>query len=148
MHALTGAFIAYEIPNPFLALPLAFFSHFAVDLLPHWNPDIFHQKKKLGYISQKIFLFIVFDSLVGLIFGSYLAYKALPNIERGVFVLAGAFLAVLPDLAEAPFYFLGIKNKLIGRLIKFQGSHQWKAAFWPGIILQFGYALLLLSLVR
>lgn len=36
-HVTTGALIGAIITNPFLALPLAFASHFALDSLPHWD---------------------------------------------------------------------------------------------------------------
>ena len=39
-HTIVGATIAAKIGSPWLALPLAFLSHFAADLLPHWNPQI------------------------------------------------------------------------------------------------------------
>src|SRR5690242_2115662 len=37
-HALSGAVIALAVKNPVLAIPLAFVSHFVLDLLPHYNP--------------------------------------------------------------------------------------------------------------
>lgn len=149
-HALTGATIAAQIPNPAISLPLAFLSHFAVDLLPHWNPDLKQKKKKEGlfYLPTPTIIFILLDSLLGLALGLYIALKALPEINRALLALAGAFLAVLPDLAEAPYLFLNLKSKLVNRLITFQKSHQWKVAFLPGIIIQALYATLLLLLNR
>ncbi len=142
-HALTGAVIAYKIGNPLLALPLALLSHFLTDLLPHWNPEIYQEKKKRGSLSLKTTAFIVLDCLIGLFLGSFLAFKALET-KKAVLVLAGSLLAILPDLAEAPFYFLGIKNKYLNRLLKFQGNHQWKASFWPGMIFQLWWVAFLL----
>lgn len=37
-HSLTGAVIALALKNPFLAIPVAFLSHFALDVIPHYNP--------------------------------------------------------------------------------------------------------------
>ncbi len=148
-HALTGATIAYLIPHPAVALPLAFASHFVVDLLPHWNPNLGMKRKKQGlfYLPTKTIFFIVIDCLVGLFLGLWLASRVLPNLNRAVLVVLGAFFAVLPDLAEAPYLFLGIKNRWTKKLFVFQKSHQFKASFWPGMLFQAILALVLLRLV-
>ena len=39
-HVAVGAAIAASIPNPLIAIPLAFASHFALELVPHWNPHL------------------------------------------------------------------------------------------------------------
>jgi hypothetical protein len=36
-HAVTGALVAAAINKPALALPAALLSHFAADIIPHWN---------------------------------------------------------------------------------------------------------------
>ncbi len=36
-HAVTGALIAGAVGNPFLAIPLAFASHFVLDAIPHFG---------------------------------------------------------------------------------------------------------------
>ena len=147
-HALTGGVIAYEIGNPALSLPLAFASHFVVDLLPHWNPHLAKEKKRFGFISKKTTFLVVVDSLIGLTLGLFLAFKALPDIKRMFFVVAGCFLAILPDLIEAPFYFLNQKGKFIKKLVNFQGKIQYNAPFWPGMLFQVLYVSALLYLVR
>ena len=147
-HALTGGVIAYEIGNPALSLPLAFASHFVVDLLPHWNPHLAKEKKRFGFISKKTTFLVVVDSLIGLTLGLFLAFKALPDIRRMFLVVAGCFLAILPDLIEAPFYFLNQKGKFIKKLVNFQGKIQYNAPFWPGMLFQVLYVSALLYLVR
>jgi hypothetical protein len=37
-HALTGVAIAIAVKRPELAIPLAFLSHFLLDMIPHYNP--------------------------------------------------------------------------------------------------------------
>ena len=147
-HALTGGVIAYEIGNPALSLPLAFASHFVVDLLPHWNPHLAKEKKRFGFISKKTTFLVVVDSLIGLTLGLFLAFKALPDIRRMFLVVAGCFLAILPDLIEAPFYFLNQKGKFIKKLVNFQGKIQYNAPFWPGMLFQVLYVSALLYLIR
>ena len=147
-HALTGGVIAYKIGNPALALPLAFVSHFIVDLLPHWNPHLAKEKKRFGFISKKTTFLVVVDSLIGLTLGLFLAFKALPDIKRMFFVVAGCFLAIFPDLVEAPFYFLHQKGKLMKKIVNFQGKIQYNAPFWPGMLFQVLYVSALLYLIR
>ena len=147
-HALTGGVIAYEIGNPALSLPLAFASHFVVDLLPHWNPPLSAEKKRFGFISKKTTFLVVVDSLIGLTLGLFLAFKALPDIKRMFFVVAGCFLAIFPDLVEAPFYFLHQKGKLMKKIVNFQGKIQYNAPFWPGMLFQALYVSGLLYLIR
>ena len=147
-HALTGGVIAYEIGNPALSLPLAFASHFVVDLLPHWNPHLAKEKKRFGFISKKTTFLVVVDSLIGLTLGLFLAFKALPDIKRMFFVVAGCFLAIFPDLVEAPFYFLHQKGKLMKKIVNFQGKIQYGVHFWPGMLFQALYVSALLYLVR
>jgi hypothetical protein len=146
-HALSGTVIAYKFHNPALGLLLALASHFAIDLLPHWNFGLDEEKKEYGKISKKTVCFLVGDCLLGLALGLYIASKAYPDLQKVIIVLTGGLLGVLPDLVEAPFYFLGIKNKHIDKLLAFQKAHQWNVSFWPGIISQviFVVALLLIA---
>lgn len=147
-HALTGGIIAYKIGNPGLSLPLALASHFAIDLLPHWNPHISEEKKRLGFLSRKTTLLILADCLVGLTLGLFIAFKALPNIERMCIVIAGCFVGILPDLIEAPFFFLNQKSQFLKALVKFQSSIQFNVSFWPGMLFQAFYVSALLYITR
>ena len=147
-HALTGGVIAYKIGNPALALPLAFVSHFIVDLLPHWNPHLAKEKKRLGFISHQTTFLVLIDCLIGLTLGLSLAFKALPDARRMFLVIAGCFLAIFPDLVEAPFYFLHQKGKLMKKIVNFQGKIQFNAPFWPGMLFQALYVASLLYFVR
>lgn len=146
-HALTGGVIAYKIGNPLISLPLAFLSHFALDLLPHWNPHITEEKKKLGHIKKSTMLLIFADSLLGLILGLLIASKKLPDAGGVMLVIAGCFLGVLPDLIEAPYFFFGSRNRLLKHIIKFQTDHHTNVSALPGLIIQAVYILILLVLV-
>jgi len=146
-HALTGGVIAYKVGNPWISLPLSFFSHFLLDLLPHWNPHLSAEKKKFGYISKKSFILVVIDCFIGLVLGLGVAFKAPPDTQRTIIIILGCFIAILPDLIEAPFFFLNSKNQLLKRLVEFQSKLQFNASFWPGIILQALYLLLLFHFI-
>jgi len=135
-HTIVGATIATKIGNPLLAFPLAFLSNFVLDLLPHWNPHLYTEMKKKGKVSSKSTKIVILDSTLALITGLLLAFRFYPNFYKIILVLISCFLAVLADLIEAPYFFLGSKNKYIIKLIKFQGKFQWNVSFWPGILSQ------------
>lgn len=145
-HAVAGATIASKIANPAISLPLALASHFAVDLLPHWNFQLDREKQKFGKITKKTLLWLYIDSLTGLTLGLWLAKSALPNTFHALTIIAGAFLAVLPDLIEAPYFFLGKKNKFISLVMAFQKQLQWNIPLLPGIMTQILFVGLLLYL--
>ncbi|MFC1649445.1 hypothetical protein ACFL2C_01870 [Patescibacteria group bacterium] len=39
-HAITGAAISSIVPNPIMSVPIAFGSHFVLDAIPHYDPDL------------------------------------------------------------------------------------------------------------
>jgi hypothetical protein len=135
-HTIVGATLAAKIGNPLLSLPLAFLSNFVLDMLPHWNPHLTSELKNLGKISKKTTLIIFLDTLLSLIAGTFIAFKFFPDGQKIVVVLAGCFLAVLADLSEAPYFFLGIRSKFTEKTIGLQKKLQWNAPFIPGIISQ------------
>lgn len=135
-HALVGMVIVAAIPNPWVSLPLAFLSHFAVDMLPHWNwqPDA-RPLSLLGITLDLILLEII---LARLAFQSPLQWG----------LVGGAFFAILPDLLEAPHIFFGFQNKYLQKLCDFQKSIQNRAPVLPGVVTQVllsGLCLLILK---
>ncbi len=135
-HAIVGAAIATAIPNPLISLPLAFASHFVLDLVPHWNPHIYTEIKKHGKILPKTLIIIIVDSVFALITGFWITTRALPDTTHAVTILFGAFFAVIPDLAEIPYYFFQVKNKFFVRLVEFEHKLQTNTTFVPGILTQ------------
>lgn len=135
-HVLVGVAIATKTANPALGLPLALASHFVLDLIPHWNPHIYTQMKKFGHVNGKTTALIVVDSSLALLIGLTLALQRFPDFGQITLVLLGAFFAVLPDLLEAPYYFLGVKHPLLVKLVNFEHSLQTKAPLIPGILTQ------------
>jgi hypothetical protein len=135
-HTIVGATIATKLGNPFLSLPLAFISNFLLDLIPHWNPHLYTEMNHKGKLSQKSKIIVIVDSALGLLVGTLLALRFYPDLGKVALILAGCFLAVLADLLEAPYFFLGSKNKYILKLISIQRKLQWNASFVPGILSQ------------
>lgn len=139
-HALVGAAIATAIPNPLISLPLAFASHFVLDLVPHWNPHIHTEIEKHGKILPKTFIIILIDSVLALAAGFFVASRALPDTGHTITILFGSFFAVLPDLAEAPYYFFRVKNSFFVRLVEFEHKLQTNTTFIPGVLTQVAVA--------
>lgn len=135
-HVLVGGAIAIKVGNPALALPLAFASHFVLDLVPHWNPPIYKQMKENGRVGKKMTILIFLESSLALVSGLFIALLSLPDINRAIIILLGAFLAVLPDVVEIPYYFLGVRHPAIIRYVEFNHKIQAGAPLIPGIITQ------------
>lgn len=95
VHLIIGAAIANKIHNKFIAYPLAFLSHFVLDMIPHHDYDAtghFH-----GWKSLKFWLFILkveLDFAIGL----WLILLIAGNQNNFTQILIGAFLGTLPDL--------------------------------------------------
>ncbi len=123
-HAIVGATIAAKLGNPALALPLSLASHFALDLLPHWNPHLNTEIKTRGRLSNTTFYIIAADVVASVIAGTYIAGQFLPDRTMFTYVIFGAFLGVAPDVVEAPHFFLGMRIPFIETLLKFQKSIQ------------------------
>lgn len=135
-HVLVGAAIGAKLQNPVLAIPLAFASHFVLDILPHWNPHINQEIKKFGKPTKFSTRLITVDSTLALLIGSSIALNYYPDMAKIMLILLCCFAAVLPDVVEAPYYFLGKKSQLVENWIKWQKSIQNDVpAFW-GLLVQ------------
>lgn len=135
-HVVVGAAIATKVVNPLLAIPLAFGSHFLLDKIPHWNPHLNTEMKRHGKPTKRSSAIVIIDVCTSLVAGFFIASKALPNSAHSITILFASFAAVLPDIIEGPYFFLGIKSKLIDKWIAFQKSIQANTSVLPGIFTQ------------
>lgn len=97
-HALTGALIGLSVSNPWLAIPLAFASHFVLDAVPHYDvPGETHEAR----IASKKFFVI---QIVGGAILCFLLVLALAITQPHNWFLAAfcAFVAASPDILSAP----------------------------------------------
>ncbi len=136
-HTLAAAVIVKFIPSPWLALPLAFISHFLLDFyVLHWNPHLYTEFKKKKKFRLSSLIVILIDGSLALFFCAYILVKFWT--EPWVIALfAGAiFLATLPDTIEIPYYFLGFKNRWLERYVDFQHRHQHNGSFYGGLATQ------------
>lgn len=135
-HVFIGAAIATKIPNPLIAIPLAFASHFVLEMIPHWNPHLNTEVKLYGRPTGKSTLITAVDSTIALVSGSIIAFQNFPDKSKVILVLASCFFAVLPDLLEAPYFFLHIKSKFTQKWIAIQKRIQNDTSVIPGLITQ------------
>lgn len=143
-HALMGAAIATKVDNPLLAIGLSFGSHFLLDKVPHWNPHLNTEISKFKKVSTGTTIFITIDSLLALVTVLFIAIFQSQNFTQFSLIILCAFFALLPDLVEAPYYFLGQTGKLIEKWIKFQKSIQANADIIPGSLTQISLIIILL----
>lgn len=103
-HIITGAVIGQELKNPVIISGLAFTSHFALDMIPHWNYDV---PKKLDWWEYgKVTPDFIASSAI------YLAYiYSQPQLWLAVSL--GVFFAALPD-----FLTLGKYVPFLNRFLK------------------------------
>lgn len=106
-HVALGAAIALKIPNPWIAIPLAFASHFILDKVPHWNPHTYTETVKDGGPSKNTIIIAGVDAVISLGVGLGVAYSTLPNTNLALTVIACSFASVLPDVSKYPFFLFG-----------------------------------------
>lgn len=135
-HVAVGAAIATKIPNPFISIPLAFLSHFALEKVPHWNPHIVTETKKYGMPTKKSIVIIAIDVALALGLGSFLAYRALPDTNHALTIFFASFASVLPDLIESPYFFLKMRSKFLKSWLTFQKSLQVDTTPFWGFVTQ------------
>jgi hypothetical protein len=136
-HALTGAVIVSVVSIPFIALPMAFLSHFALDSLPHFGEPFGNRNK----FSKSIW---TIDGILLFLFISFLV------ITNNWLALAGAVLAISPDFAWIyRFVFAEKFGKLAPKPTnKFNRFHEniQKLEFKKGIIIEIIWFILFVYL--
>jgi hypothetical protein len=135
-HVVIGAAIATKIPNPFIAIPLAFASHFILETIPHWNPHLNTETEKYGQPTKKSTIITAVDSSIALVSGSAIALSNLPDTGHVVTILACCFFAVLPDVLEGPYFFLKMRSDWVKKWIAFQKSLQSDTTPLLGLLTQ------------
>jgi hypothetical protein len=141
-HTAVGAVIGSRIPDPWIALPLALASHFLLDLIPHWNPDLYLEKKKDGRVARESLYLIIADVLASLILGSTVAWHFWPDVKRISLIYLTCLFTVLPDVDESLYFFSGINHPFLLRLVKFQRRHQGRTGKKLGLAIQLAVVLI------
>ncbi len=125
-HTITGICIAASISNPVVALPLAFFAHFALDALPHFGFKT-HTSKYFNY---------VLSADMGLALALLISLALLQPSNWQVLV-AGGVLCASPDLMWLPRWLnelRGKDNPDMGLIRRFNARIQWgEQQTWFGV---------------
>ena len=100
-HALIGASIAAKIVNPYIGIPIAIISHFAADLIPHWDAGTNRRKKTITRLR--------IESAIDVLLGFVLAYILFVRSVDPVYLFVMIIAAQLPDWLEAPASKFGIE---------------------------------------
>jgi hypothetical protein len=107
-HAVTGAVIAVVVSKPALALPLAFLSHFVLDLMPHFGlpgTNLFTRGSPKDF--QKV---LKIDITLSVIFGLLLLIVLKDPLHRWLPLLC-SFVATSPDLVWGFHFYRAVKNQ-------------------------------------
>ncbi len=120
-HALTGAVIGFSVGNPFLAIPIAFLSHYLLDAFPHYAS----KNKELEYLGSKTFksILLIDISLCILL----VIILAILHPQNWFLASICAFLATSPDLGHINMFIKSVKNLKWhpSRYAKFASVIQW-----------------------
>lgn len=138
-HALTGAAIATLIRQPFLAIPLAFISHFVCDALPHFG-------LKLKFGSKAMWRYLYIEAAVMAVLGvGLLTYGTKAGI---ILLLLSAAAAMAPDLSWYVYGKLGRQGKpdTYNPLNKLHYNIQWSETKL-GIIPELAWAAVMISII-
>jgi len=142
-HTMMGVAIATVVNQPLLALPLSFLSHFALDVVPHWDPLIGDLKaKKFSGVGKEGLLIIATDFLIALDLGLFFVWRALegqtsaPDPVLAAKIFFAAFLANLPDGLMTPFVFFGKRWGWLNAYIRFHSRIQTKLGLPLGLLTQ------------
>lgn len=87
-HAVTGALVATAIADPLIALPAALLSHFAIDMLPHWDYYRATTSDSKRWLNGAIDLTVSICVLIIL---------ALTVNAPAWLIIVGGLLGILPD---------------------------------------------------
>lgn len=135
-HVAVGIALATKIPNPLISIPLAFCSHFILELVPHWNPHLNTEIKKHGSLTKRTINIITLDVAISIALGSFFAYLAMPDTGQALTILAASLASVLPDVIEGPHFIFGIRSKIIDKWIIFQKAIQNDTNVYFGLLTQ------------
>ncbi|GMR19015.1 MAG: hypothetical protein BMS9Abin34_139 [Patescibacteria group bacterium] len=127
-HVAAGVAIASVVPDPRLAIPLAFLSHFVLDAVPHWDDvGLGRLEHRLERVSSRTFRAILLDALLALSFVLISVYWAMPDYGAAVTVLFTALAAALPDLYYLPLVFFGKRWGWVMWVVRLQSRVQTNA---------------------
>jgi hypothetical protein len=134
-HALTGTAIALAVQQPLLAAPLAFFSHFLLDITPHFGGTPIYE------YGHKYFPYIMLADGVATI--GAVAFICTLAPAMATLILLCVLCAMLPDALLFTYYTQGKPNTWFHRI---HLNMQWFERP-PGLIVEAAYAILISTII-
>lgn len=127
-HALTGAAIGLAVQQPLLVVALAIVSHFLLDMIPHFDHEVYRYGGK--YYKQIVTTdgVVAFLAIIGLMF-------SLPELALPIGL--GAFWAVAPDIPWQYYYTHGRPKNWY---FNFHSKIQWFERP-PGLLVEASYLI-------
>jgi hypothetical protein len=159
-HALTGAVIALAVKKPELAIPLAFLSHFATDIIPHYNPPGIKAQKFTDFdntwskkLSHRSFKIIFTTDMFLLLLVLIIVPHANPTDVSPWTIFFSSLAAISPDFIGGRFLiyrFLKIMPENPAKTSRFTKFHLWLQRFESpqGIYVELVWFLLMLFLIH
>jgi len=148
-HTLVGVAIATNISNPYIAIPIAFISHFLGDKVPHW--DFYSNTKKEERIKGWRPLAVMGDLAVGVAVGvTYTTYFlwVKQDLSLALVTFICGIASVLPDALSGLTIIGGKENKFLELLNNVQSKMQFQAPLPWGILTQVGVILISLYFIK
>ncbi|MCD6422170.1 hypothetical protein J7L13_02375 [bacterium] len=136
-HTIVGFTLGHLSESPYIAVPLAFGTHYLLDGIPHFEVSSFRRPGERSLKPKNKFelFFVLADILVALVFlGAMRSFWSLP-------ALLGAFFGVLPDFLDNVFLWSEFLHRLpvFKQLYLFHKTFHWtargKMMFW-GVVSQ------------
>ena len=129
-HMVAGAALARRVHPGWLALSLAFLSHFLLDMIPHIGTHKF-LNPAVSRLTVSESIFATLDFLVG---AALVAWAAHGQADRRM-VFAGGLLGIIVDLVEyvPPWNAWYAASPGVSRVIAFHHAIQCNVGFnlWP-----------------
>lgn len=124
-HVITGALVAAYVEHPFIAIPLAFLAHFAMDAIPHFRITA---KNDMERFNQRAFKkLLMADTAVAV-----LLIVVIPLLLYGIrpwwLVVVCMMACASPDLAWGWRFFLALHKRIDKKKNTFSRLHsliQW-----------------------
>lgn len=134
-HALTGTAIALAVQQPLLAAPLAFLSHFLLDVTPHFGGTPVYEfgHKRFPYI-------IAADGAATVAAVALVCILAPASVAL---IVLCALCAMLPDVLLFAYYTQGKPNTWFHRI---HLGMQWFERP-PGLLVEAAYAILISTII-
>jgi hypothetical protein len=148
-HTIVGIAIATNIPNPYLAVILAFLSHFLGDKIPHWDfySNTKREERVVGWRPLAVMGDLAIGVAVGVFFTCYYLFVKNDTLLAVTVFFCGV-ASVLPDALSSLTIVGGKENRFLKILNKIQSKMQFQAPLPWGIITQVIVIILSLFLIK